>query len=936
MDLDMNWLEDDDDIDMVEGVVNEPNNDANLPVAVPVHDVLRHRRRQLARIIRGRDRLRMYDAPFAQGVIEGEDVPAWMEAEEAQEESSSFLMDLVREDLPCSAVLSGSKRRGCSTIVQRITENPEEVGYRCPRTDRTPLHEAALRCSCRHVIHAMMEVGTYRALQLDFRMNTPLHLLFMGISTRHIESEDMRQILDVLLEPYPPIGTMANGDGDLPIHCALAAPETMLPPGVIDRLVRASPTSVSRLNRWGQTALHLHCQRRNASVELAEYLLNLAPESIQLRDRSDARGFTPFHYAASNSNHAVIALFARRDPFSAGIVSLISGKTPLHILCQQNPTTAEDVESIKRLLVAAPNAATLTDQDASSTPLHLVCRGARTIHFPIVGALVRAAAEALLIQDVNGYLPLHHALENGADSDVVRCLLDVEKRAAILQTRKHDTALSLACTANKSVEAVKILLEANPAATLQPNDYGFLPIHCSCRAYQAQCMIVRELLYACPQAALKLTNGGESAMHLASNNSSASVAIIDVLSKTYQTLREENGAEEMHASPLRDKVLTSTVGNTPLHLACFRDFSRPHIESLAASNPSWISVRNNAGYSPLQILCKNGRIDDRIVTLFSRLCGPQIFSDVDLMGNTPLHSAIREEMDVEALRAIIRAYPDALHMKTTYDDTPLHLAVLRKVNPEVVREVALASSAGLESALATCNGRISPILIQNTAGQTPIGIAMEEYQKLCKGSTCTLHNNVHVYQMRCFTTLSILAKILHYGPSGNENNGQSLVGACIALHRKGARIDPAYIHRALHMFPEEARVADVEGNTPLHIEASIPIEKMSLLDGNVVNCCDGSYHQRIGVLRKLLEIYPEAAKIRNNDGDFPLTLMIQNGRPWDSSFALVVRTYPQALHWVSTIDAKLLPHILARVSSHCGSDTLFALLRGRPEFLLAH
>ena len=53
------------------------------------------------------------------------------------------------------------------------------------------------------------------------------------------------------------------------------------------------------------------------------------------------------------------------------------------------------------------------------------------------------------------------------------------------------------------------------------------------------------------------------------------------------------------------------------------------------------------------------------------------------MGNTPLHSAIREEMDVEALRAIIRAYPDALHMKTTYEDTPLHLVSLLFVSLNV-------------------------------------------------------------------------------------------------------------------------------------------------------------------------------------------------------------------------------------------------------------
>jgi hypothetical protein len=322
------------------------------------------------------------------------------------------------------------------------------------------------------------------------------------------------------------------------------------------------------------------------------------------------------------------------------------------------------------------------------------------------------------------------------------------------------------------------------------------------------------------------------------------------------------------------------------------------------------------------------------VTLFSRLCGPEIFASVDLMGNTPLHSAMREETDVESLRAIIRAYPEALHMKTSYDDTPLHLACLRRVRPDVVREVALASSIGLETALANCNGRISPILIQNTAGQTPIGIAIEEYQRLCTGSTCCVQADLSLGQMRCFVTLSTLAKMLHYGPTDKDNRGQSLVGACVALHRKGARIDPAFIHRALLLYPEEARVVDADQNTPLHIEASIPVEKMSLLDSTIPGCCQGTCHKRMGILRKLLEIYPEAARHRNAYGDFPLNLMIQNGRPWDSSFALVVRTYPQALHWVQNVDVKLLPRILARVSSHCGNDTIFSLLRTRPEFLV--
>jgi hypothetical protein len=356
------------------------------------------------------------------------------------------------------------------------------------------------------------------------------------------------------------------------------------------------------------------------------------------------------------------------------------------------------------------------------------------------------------------------------------------------------------------------------------------------------------------------------------------------------------------------------------------------------ANPQWITVCNNAGYSPLQILCKQGRIDDRIITLFSRVGGPEVFSIVDLMGNTPLHSAMREETGVESLRALIRAFPDALHMRTAYDDTPLHLACIRNVSADVVREVAVASSQGLESALAQCNGRISPLLTENTAGQTPIGIAMEEFRKVCR--TCCVQAGYNAAQQRAFDALASLVKILYYGPVENEvhedeNDApkQSLVLACVSLHRRGVRLDPLFIRGALHRFPEDARCADEEGNFPLHIEASIPVEKMSLLDGNPTDCCGGDCHHRIGILRILLEIYPEATQSRSLTGDFVLGLMVQNGRQWDSTFALTVRTFPQAFHWVQGLESTLTPQIVEKVYNECGVDTLHALIRTRPDLV---
>jgi ankyrin repeat protein len=360
-----------------------------------------------------------------------------------------------------------------------------------------------------------------------------------------------------------------------------------------------------------------------------------------------------------------------------------------------------------------------------------------------------------------------------------------------------------------------------------------------------------------------------------------------------------------------------------VHNACFRGSPFEHIETLAMSNPQWVKCVNNAGYTALQIMCKNARLQDRVITTFSRIGGPGVFSVVDLTGNTPLHSAMREETDIDALRCLIRAYPDALHMKTNYGDTPLHLACFRRVNPEVVREVALSYNE-------------PPLLTPNTAGQTPIGIAMEEFEGLCRQSgLCSSKSDYTPDQQKAFDVLATLVKILHYGSSPHDDRDRmgSLLLACVSLHRRDVRLDPSFIRRAMHLYPEEARISDDEGY-PLHVEASIPVEKYTLLNGSCWGCCNGNAHNRLGILRMLFELYPDACKTRNNAGEFPLNLMIQNGRPWDQSFALVLRKFPQALHWSVGDSHKLFPLILSKVSKECGLATLHTLIRSRPDMAM--
>ena len=52
-----------------------------------------------------------------------------MENNRRKTEYSLFLFDLIREDLPCSSVLSGANVRGCRTIVERFQAFPEELAW---------------------------------------------------------------------------------------------------------------------------------------------------------------------------------------------------------------------------------------------------------------------------------------------------------------------------------------------------------------------------------------------------------------------------------------------------------------------------------------------------------------------------------------------------------------------------------------------------------------------------------------------------------------------------------------------------------------------------------------------------------------------------------------------------------------------------------------
>lgn len=888
------------------------------------------------------------------------------------DETCSYLFELVQEGRPCSSNNTNHawSDGGCNGVVQQCRGYPKQAKYRSLH-ERSPLHEACLRNSCRHVIRALLSTHEEAASQQDSGGNTPLHLLFAEYSSHYFGVQNIEEATEELLKASSLL--QRNEDDNSALHMACMASGNNVSTSVISYLIRALDSEAippvfgtwrscaAHANGKHQTPLLLLCKQPNANIEIAQILLEVAPNTLT---NLDADGWAPMHYAAANANVDMLQYLVSSFPDETKLCTS-KNESPLHVLCrlhrklssvgdatQWNAGSPPDrsaamvVEAAKILLSTHPTLVTMTDSRGQYTPLHLLCKGGNSAALKqLVQLLLDIDPSAVNISDQENYLPLHHACEVGCDSEIVRMLLTCGVKTAQALTRKRDTALSLACTSNTHVDTVKLLVEAFPDALSLKNNYGFAPLHCICRAHLPRTSIVQVLLDACPSSILFRTNGGETPVHLFSSNRGASAGILHLMTRIQneeESKRRSTGdglfapivkiagadTADLHADYAVDKV-----GNTPLHDACFRETRFEQIETLVLSNREWVAARNKAGFTPLQILCKNGRLDEQLILLFFTAGGASAFSVMDSNHNTPLHSSIRQGMVGQTLKCLVRANPDALLSKTLYGDTPLHLACFRKVHPDIVCELAASTSCGNASLL----------LLPNVGGETPIGIALEQFHvEMQSTSRCYLLHTLTWSQQRAFEVLSCLVKILHYGPIKCQNEGMdhlNLLHASLALHRRGIFLDPVFIRRAIHLNPNEAFVADEHGDFALHIEASIPVEKMPILDGKLQcglqSCCGESCKKRSEVLSLLLKVNPGAAKQRNGSGHFPLGLMINSGRKWSDSnvISAALKVYPAALHWYKELDGRTLPLALERIGRDCGVETVFPFLRSRPSIL---
>ena len=169
------------------------DDDENLPIAVELPRHLHHRHRH-----QNHDRHR-----FARAAV-------------IEDGASNVLYTLLREGVHCKDDLLSPG--GCPTVVERCRDHPSEVNFIDRHTGRTPLHEAALRCACIHVVQALIQ-AEHEVFQFDRLANTPLHLLLTGIASRQLNPGRVHLVVEELLTAGSSmIVNSTNVEGYTPLH----------------------------------------------------------------------------------------------------------------------------------------------------------------------------------------------------------------------------------------------------------------------------------------------------------------------------------------------------------------------------------------------------------------------------------------------------------------------------------------------------------------------------------------------------------------------------------------------------------------------------------------------------------------------------------------------------------------------------------------------
>ncbi len=322
----------------------------------------------------------------------------------------------------------------------------------------------------------------------------PLHYLS---GNKKLDDSTAVDILGLFLERCPEAARHAGEDGRLPIH--IAAGQGAKSFEFCRMLIEAYPGS-ERIIAIGQLPLHIAC--RHGSVAVAEYLLKLYPESINV---ADERGSYPIH-------KAIIRVKSETPTIAIDMVQMLLDCDPN--LASQKWRAGEAIEyNPLSFVVVVCFPAILLHVSSDTSKMSTAVK--------IIHLLYDAHPEAIF--EYSNSIAAYFLFRSpaGEMKAFINTQLAYARQArgyTVRQTKTRDkngqVPLHRALRDNATLGTLKLIVKRNPSALLIPDNSGALPLHLACQYYDSP-NVVDYLIGLDPNTLTAVDRMGNTALHLA-------------------------------------------------------------------------------------------------------------------------------------------------------------------------------------------------------------------------------------------------------------------------------------------------------------------------------------------------------------------------------------------------------------------------------------
>mmetsp|Transcript_619 Transcript_619/g.827 ORF Transcript_619/g.827 Transcript_619/m.827 type:complete len:660 (+) Transcript_619:229-2208(+) len=387
-------------------------------------------------------------------------------------------------------------------------------------------------------------------------------------------------------------------------------------------------------------------------------------------------------------------------------------------------------------------------------------------------------------------------------------------------------------------DSVMKRMKSNPEEASMRDDKCRTALALACSNSGCPAHVIRELLSLSPRSPSMCDKNGSYPLHFyaASESPFKEVSLLQLLVRYHE-----------EAALTRNKF-----GNTPLQAAIEANSLQPDIlKALILANTKAVAMTNSHGSYPLHYAWKDQTPDLHIVKLLLKLY-PKAISLQNDYGATPIFMAVNWDATYDVMELLLKACPSAVRIK---------------------------DERGICSISSAWNLFIHQVKVDSEADVSKEKERVKRNRRLIKfaASPYDLEGKAEIW----WNKMQLLLKASYH----NSISDPLPKSKWRVLHAAaGCDCPPELLTLVLKLYRNLLFIKDENDNLPIHIICATPSYVKQPFESA------GDH-----MITKLVNEFPECAKVKGGSGRLPLHIAVDNKKTWSEGVSRLVELYPESV-----------------------------------------